>query len=274
MAVSGEILAAIASQNTLEEVQTTIGDTGDTGGSTTAGSVMGKLNQLVGSAGLSGFQEFTTPGAFSFTVPAGVTLVSLTACGGGGGGGSGYTDQGGGGGGGGAAVFGKKISVSPGQIIKGTVGSGGTGAEYNRDNGTNGGTTTISGVISLPGGGKGDLRPFSGTYYGAPGGEGGGMGGCGSGKLSNGEYIVATPGFSGVMGAGGGCVGIYSASSGALGGGGGGGSLGIGGIGGNYATGNGGAGTKGGGGGGGKANSNGGNGGNGYVKFSWGVCMD
>ena len=71
----------------------------------------------------SGFQEFTTPGAFSFTVPAGVTIVSITACGGGGAGGNTYSGEGFyNGGGGGAAIFGEKHLVTPGQTITGTIG--------------------------------------------------------------------------------------------------------------------------------------------------------
>ena len=45
---NGEIdISTLANQATLEEVQTTIGDTGDTGGSTVAGTVMAKLNENI-----------------------------------------------------------------------------------------------------------------------------------------------------------------------------------------------------------------------------------
>lgn len=296
-----QALGSVAQESTLQGVATDvegisglIGATADTGGSTTAGSVMGKLNQLVGSAGLSGFQEFTTPGAFSFTVPAGVTLVSLTACGGGGGGAagvcsnsSGSLKRGGGGGGGGAAVFGKKVSVTPGQTISGTVGAGGAGGTfyvygYNASsNGASGGATIIGEILTLAGGGgclaKSDLSSIS--FGGVEGGEGGGRGGNGGAQVNQ----QASNGGGGVWGPGGkGANGI------ALGGGGGGGSIGLGGNGssknsdttegGNLSS----PGNLGGGGGGGfgldpngeTSGGNGADGGDGYVKFSWGVCMD
>ena len=45
---NGEIdISILANQATLEEVQTTIGDAGDTGGSTVAGTVMAKLNENI-----------------------------------------------------------------------------------------------------------------------------------------------------------------------------------------------------------------------------------
>lgn len=223
-----------------------------------------------------GFQEFTTPGAFSFTVPEGVTVISITACGGGGGGhtkGS-YSYSGasfGSGGGGGAAVFGLKHTVTPGQVIRGTVGAKGAGSGDGYA-GNNGKATTINGIITLAGG-KG--ASYDGTP-GRPGGPGGGFGGhcLIQDEVAN-EYSIfpSQPGTNGVTGAGGG-AGSFS------GGGGGGGSLGAGGAGdmdyedASSPIRNG---EKGGGGGGGyyaSDDSRGGNGGDGYVKFSWGVCMD
>ena len=43
----------IADKPTLDEINTTIGDTGDTGGSTVAGTVMAKLNEILEQLGIS-----------------------------------------------------------------------------------------------------------------------------------------------------------------------------------------------------------------------------
>lgn len=112
-----------------------------------------------------------------FTVPAGVTqlTVSVIAAGGGGGaGGIGVSDanaadlyaSGGGGGGGGAAVLNAVISVTSGQVIPITIGVKGTGGQVyrpmdgeftsNGGNGQNAGNTTFGSWIELEGG-KGGL---------------------------------------------------------------------------------------------------------------------
>ena len=288
-----QALESVAQESTLqgvatdvEEISGLIGTTTDTGGSTTAGSVMGKLNQLVGSAGLSGFQEFDTPGAFSFTVPAGVTLISITACGGGGGGCASSNIACGCGGGGGAAVLGMKRTVTPGQVISGTVGAGGQGSD-GRSNAANGGDTVITGVITLAGG--------EGASYerkpGRAGGYGGGMGGTVGYVFvdRNSEsrtFIPPSAGEPGILGLGGspGNMGAVDENQNYYAAGGGGGSLGCGGRGDfnqedqTSPLRNG---EKGGGGGGGyrattssSARVKAGKGGDGYVKFSWGVCMD
>ena len=53
MAISGDILTALASQTTLASVQTTIGTTTDSGGSSTEGSLMAKLNEILEQLGIS-----------------------------------------------------------------------------------------------------------------------------------------------------------------------------------------------------------------------------
>lgn len=70
--------------------------------------------------------QILTAGAFTFTVPPGVTTLSCSLWGAGGGGNV-YTGTYGGGGGGGGA-FSKKntITVTPGQVINGNTGIGGT----------------------------------------------------------------------------------------------------------------------------------------------------
>ena len=76
---------------------------------------------------VSGEQVFTSPGSFTFTVPAGVIDISAVAIGGGGGGASGYYSYGsGGGGGGGGLAWMNGISCQPGDVFTVTVGSAGS----------------------------------------------------------------------------------------------------------------------------------------------------
>lgn len=107
-------------------------------------------------------QTFNTSG--SFTVPCGVTSITVQ-CWGAGGGGAGDVSGGvygsGGGGGGYSAA---NIAVVPGTVIAYTVGTGGAGGAGN-SNGAAGGSTTFSTVIAGGGGG--------GTVNGGVGGVGG-----------------------------------------------------------------------------------------------------
>lgn len=87
---------------------------------------------------ISNSQTFSTPGTFNFTVPAGVTLVSISCYGGGGGGGGGALHtilgpgtvwaSGSAGGNGGLAIY--VLDTSPGQTLSVTVGVGGAGGTY------------------------------------------------------------------------------------------------------------------------------------------------
>ncbi|MBK5212563.1 MAG: T9SS type A sorting domain-containing protein [Flavobacteriaceae bacterium] len=165
----------------------------------------------------SGSQQFITSG--DFTVPAGVTSITIEVVGGGGGGGINGT---GGGGGGGYSLG--TYSVTPLATIPVTIGAaGGTG--------TAGGTTIVGAFNQATGGGPGIWVPnpevggggaggigSGGTlnYTGGEGGGGyytyfGGGGGGAAGSLGNGSNggdtipwtgICQTPGGSG--GAGGG----------------------------------------------------------------------
>lgn len=146
----------------------------------------------------------TTPFVSSgtFTVPAGVTsiTVQLWGAGGAGGGstdaGNGINARGGAGGGGGAYVTGT-ITVVPGEILTITVGAGGNGVSGG--NGGNGGNSTITGSISgslaLARGGNGGAGNSSG---GSPsGGSGGNLGSFGG---------TITPGQNGGNGDSGGFI--------------------------------------------------------------------
>jgi hypothetical protein len=72
----------------------------------------------------TGEQSYTSPGNYTFTVPAGVTSVSAVVVGGGG---CGEFQHDGANGGGGALGYKNNISVTPGSSISVSVGAGGTG---------------------------------------------------------------------------------------------------------------------------------------------------
>lgn len=69
-------------------------------------------------------QAYTTPGTYTFTVPAGVTSLSVVGVGGGGGGAQNTTAPSGGGGG--MLGFTNNIAVTPGETFTVVVGAGGT----------------------------------------------------------------------------------------------------------------------------------------------------
>ena len=150
-------------------------------------------------------QTYTTPGSYTFTVPAGVTAVSVAAIGGGGGGfGSNVTP--GSGAGGGAFAYANNVSVSPGNTLNVLVGAGGTASNYPTDGGesriennttgsvmvrVNGGSAAAGStggnggtVITGSGGSGGNGGPRGGNY--GSGVQGGGGGGGAGGKTSAG----------------------------------------------------------------------------------------
>lgn len=191
------------------------------------------LNNILPKIG-HGVQTFTADG--TFTVPAGVTKILVTACGGGGGGSgarTGSTLWCGHGGGGGACIVRKPYNVTPGQQIPITIGAGGANGGSNSSNptaGSKGGSTVIGSIITLAGGDGGAKTVYQKS---AAGGDGGGYGGSGGSDSSAGEC-----GQNGTVGSGGFAFGriIYTSSYPAIAsasGGGGGGSLGNGGNGGN-----------------------------------------
>ena len=117
--------------------------------------------------------EYTTPGTYSWTAPAGVNEVSVVAVGGGGGGNMGNSTNGGGGGGGGLG-WKYSIPVVPGQSYPVVVGSSG-----NRDTDADGGFNSTDGGISY--------FISSGTVAGLGGTRGQeGSGGAGGGFVGDG----------------------------------------------------------------------------------------
>ena len=145
------------------------------------------------------FQQ-TTAGAYSYTVPAGVTSVQVAIGGAGAGGGSGDFNGGNGGNGGAGAGVVATIAVTGGQTITGVVGAPGTG-----------------GVSAGPGagggaGGAGDGAGNRGGNTGGSGGNwsGGGGGGGGATVLQAGSSYVRAGGGGG----GGGGSGARAATAG------------------------------------------------------------
>ncbi len=189
----------------------------------------------------------------TFTVPAGVTSITVECWGGGGAGGGNTTNKdGGGGGGGGAYSKTTNIAVTPGATYTVTVGAGGTGSSGNGGNGGNSWFNTTGTILAT--GGFGGFSPsgtggVSGTgglssagvgfikYSGGTGGTGGsnnsgqgGPGGSSAGTGANGtsgspiwstETAAAEPIGGGIGGNGGtdGNIGLIGAQPGGGGGG-------------------------------------------------------
>ncbi|GGM30277.1 phage tail protein [Pseudomonas asuensis] len=181
----------------------------------------------------------------SFTVPAGVTLMYVSACagGGGGGGGAGYNANysgGGGGGGSGYVAIRVPVAVTPGQVWNIAIGAGGAAgiSGANGGAGGNGGpggntTLTLSGASSslLPlSGGTGGSGGGAAAQTGAGGAAGSPGGSCGTDGRSPGIGGDGGAGGNGPYGVGGGSgragSGLGASATGAVGfgtGGGGGG---------------------------------------------------
>ena len=160
-------------------------------------------NSLLGSGDISvggGATQarFTSNG--SFTVPAGITTIYVTAVAGGGGGGGTSNDtvqyyRGGGAGGGAGGCANYPLSVSPGQVIAITIGGGGSGSVLD---GQSGGSTSIGSLLTLTGGGGGKHSLNGGTSGaggvgpqgngGGPGAINGGFGCAGGGNGGLGHF--------------------------------------------------------------------------------------
>jgi hypothetical protein len=159
-----------------------------------------------------GFSRFTSSG--SFTVPAGVTQIFVSGCAAGGGGGSSLATNsssfvtGGSGGGAGQPALNVPITVTPGQVIPITIGTGGTGATAATNNATAGGNTQLGAGGSLMNLGGGSPGLIGGGGTGFPGDYGGPAGGSGypaGGPAQNTTSFSATTatGGQGGQGAGG-----------------------------------------------------------------------
>lgn len=148
-----------------------------------------------------GVQTFTSNG--TFTVPAGITKIWVTACAGGG---KGVTK--GGGGDGGDWIYRHPYTVTAGSEIAITVGKGA------KEKGQAGGSTVIGSLVTLacPGirGGKGGRAEteFMGQPGFAPGGYGDSpnstdpLAGGGGGSLGRGGSFIGQAGERGILGGG------------------------------------------------------------------------
>jgi hypothetical protein len=161
---------------------------------------------------VSGTSAFTSAGGGTFVVPDGVTNIGIMAVGGGAaglsGGSAGTITSGGGGG---AVGFKNNITVTPGDVIAFTIGTGGSGSS------ANGGNTsiTINSITYTAGGGiAGSSSALSSLTVGAliAGGNGGGVSGPWDGSKSGGtggaSFRPAAATGSAVVGGGGGAAGM------------------------------------------------------------------
>lgn len=177
--------------------------------------------------GFGGEQIYTSAGVHSWTVPAGVTTVSVVCVGGGGGGGFTGSSTAAGlnacAGGGGGLRYITSYTVTPGASISVTVGSKGLSAYSNGYTGANNtgqgsaGGSSIFGstsVLYAGGGGGGSANPtlsgggVGGTGIAIGGAIGGGNGGSGGGTNTGDDSLGWT------MRGGGGGAGGYSGNGG------------------------------------------------------------
>lgn len=170
-------------------------------------AVAGGYLYSIGGTSLSG-QIFSAQGESTFTVPAGITSISVKAWGAGGGGGAGGSAAAGGTGGGGGYVSGT-IAVTPGETLTVYVGGGGAAGTRNISGGGGGGgayssiyrgSTPLA--IAAGGGGGGGGRATA-THIGGSGGAGGGTSGVNGGNSrANVGGGGGTPTAGGVAGTG------------------------------------------------------------------------
>ena len=100
--------------------------------------------------------EFASPGAWSWTVPAGVRRARITVCGAGGGGQGGSSVRGGLGGRNGAALVLELTNLTPGQVISGVNGAAGAAGDAGSYGGDGGASTlTVAGKMWTVNGGAG-----------------------------------------------------------------------------------------------------------------------
>jgi len=161
-------------------------------------------------------QVFTTAGAGTFTIPAGVTQVTVECWGGGGNGGSTNTNGNKTGGGGGGAYARKLLTVIPGNTYNLTVGAAGNDSWFNNNTIVlaKGGTSVVANATGGGAGGSAVLSIGDQVYSGGNGGSASnagtgntGGGGSSAGNSANGNNAVgatagAAPGGGGAGGAG------------------------------------------------------------------------
>lgn len=127
--------------------------------------------QLAGALAGNASGYITATGAWSRTIPAGVTKAKVTIGGGGGGGAGGSTTQAGGGGGMGAVGVFFLTGLVPGQSLTGTIGAGGAAGLSGGGSGGVGADTTLLNNLVLIATAKGGT---GGTFAASPAGGIGG----------------------------------------------------------------------------------------------------
>ena len=187
----------------------------DSSRSTQVGSTKAVTITDTSQAPVTGQTAYTSSGSFTFTVPSGVTSLSMVAIGGGGNGGTNY----GSGGGGGGLGYKNNYSVTAGQQLLVVVGSneqnsyivntstvkGGSGARGG--SGTAANTGGAGGGYTGDGGGTGGA---GGDNAGSAGAGGGGAAGYSGNGGRGGDYSSnGSPGAGGGAGGGGGTNGGY-----------------------------------------------------------------
>ena len=153
--------------------------------------------------GASGGNGFNAAGAYTFTVPIGVTAIKVTVRGGGGGGGANFTNANGagGGGGGGVAIL-NNIPATAGSTFNLFVGAEGAGGVGGGNGGNGGQSWFINSTTLFANGGIGGIGvPANSTTPGQ-----GSAGGTAGGSLANLSFTGGSggPGNSNPLGAGGG----------------------------------------------------------------------
>lgn len=164
----------------------------------------------VGGQEETGRRDYTSGGTSTFTVPDGVTSITVKAWGGGGGGGAGGSAATGGAGGG-AGYNNATLSVNPGDALTVRVGGGGGAGTRNTTGGGGGGggysgvyntTTSTNLIVAAGGGGGGGGLITSAARTGGAGGVGGGTTG-GAGGTAGGTAPLPTGGGGGTSSSGG-----------------------------------------------------------------------
>lgn len=153
---------------------------------------------------------FTSPGSHSWTVPAGVTRLDVTAAGAGGG--STGNALFGGPGGPGGVVTDRNLAVTPGQTVSIVVGGGGIGVGSGDGSGSGGGASSLSvgSAWIIAGGGGGGGAKIPGVNESSPPGGAGCGNDAQTGAGAAGEG--GRGGSGGVGGLGGAGVGLGSAA--------------------------------------------------------------
>ena len=143
------------------------------------------------------FTIYNTTGADTFTVPAGVTNISVLTIAGGGGGGGGAAGTGGTGSGSGAGgmIFNGSYATTPSETINLHVGIGGIGGSSGGQGQT--GQFSFFGTTNTTGGGNGTHQDFAADRNGGDGGSGGGAPGTGGGSPYAGGSGIPGQGYDG-----------------------------------------------------------------------------